>query len=667
MDDDAGRGMVSTLFHKFKLTRMSNNKETRTGAQADTGIKSLTRQGKDTTLPEFPKQAPDNPDLNAVGNSAPVVQDLEEDLEPPVFYNPRLQVEDGRYWWIAGKENKPVSNFLVHPLYHLADPVNPKRVYRVKNDRGDKAVLCTPTKDLSSVSGFHAAVEAMGPFAPDFSSSAYAALKEWWFNTEKTAQEVGTLGHLPGTNLYAFANGIFDGKTFLPVNDFGIVEANQQQYFIPVFSSIYHGNEGLFQHERKFIHDPASSISFEQWASLFCRAFSENENGRIGVMFMCATVYRTAISNHTNFFPLLFLFGMKGTGKSTFRDSMLSLFGQPQDAVSLGSASSPKGFNRRLGQRRDALIVFEEYKNGIQPQLIEMLKSAYDLIGYERAQTTNDNRTHNTPVLSSVVVAGQELPTKENALFSRTITLEFLKTTFTDEQANAYNELTDIQNGSGITSATLELLQYRQNVETGFKWAYREMCAWLKDRKAPAGLSVEDQELDLRLPYNVDERSINNTAVLLAMYRVLEKHLIFPFSFGDLFDALVAKLKMQVEIMDKTNEVSIFWRSVEVLASQSKITLGRDYKIEKVENEELLYIYPPTVFAAYTEYMKRSGGTVVDDSTLGRYLKRHPGFRIGKDGRDTHQRRLTDEPGSKSSPKRCMAFELTSLQINFDS
>jgi len=588
-------------------------------------------------------------------------------LESPDFFCKNLKVNEGRYWWKVTKEVRgasivtemDISNFLVEPLYHLADPRNPKRVFKVLNVHGRSAILCVPTKELASVAGMQATVEGLGGYVASFSPRQYAALKEWWFDNEKKAIEVGTLGFLPGTSLYAFANGIFDGSDFLPVDEFGIVEIGGERYFIPVFSSIYNGDEGMFQHEKKFIHNPDSAVTFTKWADLFCRAFSENENGRIGVMFACMAAFRTIVADHTNFVPLLFLFGMKGTGKSTFRDAILSLFGQPQDAVSLGSASSPKGFNRRLGQRRDAVMVFEEYKNSIPPQLIEMLKSVYDLIGYERAQTTNDNRTHHTPVLSAVIVAGQELPTKENALFSRTVTVEFSKTTFSDEQVTAYNELADLQNGSGVTAATLEILRCRQHVKTSFVSAYREMCLWLKEHKAPADLSPDEQEKDLRLPHNVDERSINNTAVFLALYRILEKYLAFPFTFGELFDTLVSKLKTQVEIMNKTTEVCQFWQAVEVLREQVKIVEGRDYKIEAKGSEHWIYIYPTTVFSAYGEYQRRVGGHALDSATLTRYLKRQPGYRPAKD-RAEHVVRFQEPNGSKQ--KRCLAFELESIQ-----
>ena len=112
--------------------------------------------------------------------------------------------------------------------------------------------------------------------------------------------------------------------------------------------------------------------------------------------------------------------------------------------------------------------------------------------------------------------------------------------------------------------------------------------------------------------------------------------------------------------MSKTTEVCQFWQAVEVLREQFKITEGRDYKIEARGTETWIFIYPTTVFAAYEEHQRRTGGHVLDAATLTRYLKRQPGYRPAKD-RAEHVVRLSEMNGSKQ--KRCLAFEVGSTQI----
>lgn len=563
--------------------------------------------------------------------------------------------EDERYYWrapIRGQVQEiEISNFLITPLYHLKHPEMPKRVFSAKNIYGDECTICALVKELAGCEPFKAIIEGKGNFVASFNARQYSAIKEHWFFNEQEAIEVNALGYI-GDGLYAFANGIFDGNDFQPVNEFGIVEAGGKRWFIPAYSSIYGDNPGMWTHERKMIHNAESTVTFEQWSALFCRAFSENDNGRVGVVFACASLFRTLISGHTNFFPLLFLFGMPKTGKSTFRDAILHLWGTPMEAIGLGNSNTAKGYSRRLAQRTDAVQVFEEYKNTIPPQLIEMLKNVYDLIGYERSQTSNDNRTHHTSVLSSVIVAGQELPVKENALFSRTITTEFVSNQFTKDQVAAYTTMTDMQKNGGVTAVTLDILRQRPHMEAEFVATYREMRTWLKEHKAPDNLTADEQEVDPRLPNNIDDRSINNTAVLLATYRILSRHLKFPFSMAQLIDSITAKLKSQIEIMNDSTEIKQFWRAFDVLCSQGKLLDGRDYKREERGTEKWIFISMTTVFPAYYEHQGRISAGALDESTLTRYLKQQPEFRPDKNARPTHQTWL----GGKN--QRCFAFSI---------
>ena len=565
-----------------------------------------------------------------------------------------LIVRDNRYFWEIARETSrgvkisevEISNFVIKPLYHLCHPVNPKRVFEVENVHGEKATVCATAKDIAGGDSFKAIIEGKGAFVASWNGRQFSAIKEVWYTQEKRATEVTALGHIPGKNLFAFSNGIFDcdAGTFHSIDSFGMVEVAAERYFVPALSSINEGGN-VFEHERRFSHNTAAKITFEQWSRLFCEAYSEGENGRAGIVFVCAALFRDVIFQGIKSFPIPFLFGPKGTGKSSFLNVLLSLFGQPQQAISLEGASTPKGFNRRLAQFVNAMIVFEEYRNSIPPQLIGMLKSAYDGIGYERAETSNDNRTHTTPVYSAPIVTGNELPTQNSALFSRTLMIEFAKDKFTEQEKGKHNELMDAVK-NGLTSATLEILKCRSDFQTQFPDIFRDTLAWLR-REATA----DPQEQSLRLSKNTEQRSLEILAVMLATYRVLERHLKFPFSLPELTATLINKLKIQTEIMNDNSETAQFFRAFEVLAQQGKILYDRDFKTI----DGVLYFYPAGLFASFRDHIKRTGGTAFDDPTLERYLKRHPAFVPGKD-RPTHTIRLT-------TLRRCLGFKLDSLDI----
>jgi hypothetical protein len=568
-----------------------------------------------------------------------------------------LIIKGGRYWWMMTKETQrgiinnevEISNFVIKPLYHLKHPVNPKRVFEIINIHGQRATLCVSAKDIANSESFKAIVEGKGNFVASWKPFQFSAIKEEWYFSEKAAIEIGALGHLPGGNMFAWANGVFDGREFLPIDTFGIVEAGAERYFIPALSSIYEGGE-VFGHERRFAHNIASKVGFSEWATLFCNAYSEGENGRVGVVFACAAMFRDIIFKTIKSFPLLFLFGPKGTGKTSYLDALLSLFGEPQKPISLEGASTPKGFNRRLAQFCNALIVFEEYRNSIPPQLIGMLKGAYDGIGYERAETSNDNRTHTTPVQSAPIVTGNELPTQNSALFSRTVTVEFSKDKFDDAEKQNHNALMDAIKG-GATAATHAVLTRRADFQATFPEMFRDILKWLRKEA-----TAEPGEQSVRLPRTTEQRSLENLALLLATFRALDGHIEFPFSFTELCETLISKLQVQVEVMAENTETAQFFRAFEVMASTRRIAEGADYKIK----DGLLFFYPATCFSAFREHIRRTGGNAFDDPTLARYLKRHPAF-IPPKGGSGHCIWL----GGVN--RKCLGFSLEKMGIELSS
>ena len=165
----------------------------------------------------------------------------------------------------------------------------------------------------------------------------------------------------------------------------------------------------------------------------------------IGISYSIAAMFRDVIYNSRQTFPYLFLFGLPGVGKTSFTDLLLKLFGDPQDGVSLNNISTAKGMARKTAQLKNALVYFKEYSNaGMDNNLIHFLKTAYDGIGYERAQTSNDNRTNTTRVNSGIIIDGNEIPEKNSAVFSRCILLQFSKTAYTAEQRKAFEQLKNI-------------------------------------------------------------------------------------------------------------------------------------------------------------------------------------------------------------------------------
>lgn len=571
----------------------------------------------------------------------PPAEAEEKELPPPKM---PLGIEEGRYICPASKKGREaVTNFTITPLYLLKDSKDPKRVMELENVNGEKTVICCPVKALTSPREFAAIVEGKGNFVPSFSSNQFALIKEYLYQHEETAEEVTVLGHLPETGYYAFANGIFDGKDFYLANEYGIASIGESRYYLPAFGKVNEDAEREYHNERKFIFEDGNT-TFEKWGLQLVKTFGDN--AKVGICFIVAAAFRDVVFAHTNCFPLLFLFGPKGTGKTTFRQAMRRLFGAygPNDAIGLESASSPKGFARKLAQVRNGLEAFEEYKNRIDRNLIGMLKNVYDGIGYERAQTSNDNRTHATLVNSAVILGGQEMPTKENALFSRVLMLTFSKTKFDDGEKAAFRGLEEMIS-AGLGNVLLEILRHRGVVATQFDRQFSTVYGHLRRDSKTNGL---------------DERTLANVAAILAPFRVLSGLLDFPFDYKAIYRLMREKVIEQHDQMTKTSEVSEFWQIIDSEEGQSFFR-GTHY----VVRGEHLYLDFNRTFKIYKEQAIKQQINHLDKATLESYLTMQPYFERpqGKGEADRLKSRVVMEEGGPQ--RRCMKFQHEALDLDF--
>lgn len=573
----------------------------------------------------------------------PPVEVQDKELPPPSSLS-QLGIEEGRYICPASKKGREaVTNFTITPLYLLKDSKEPKRVMELENVKGEKTVICCSVKALTSPREFAAIVEGKGNFVPSFSSNQFALIKEYLYQHEETAEEVTVLGHLPETGYYAFANGIFDGKEFHLANEYGIVHIGECRYYLPAFSKVNEDAEREYHNERKFVFEDGNT-TFGKWALQLVKTFGDN--AKVGICFIAAAAFRDVVFTHANCFPLLFLFGPKGTGKTTFRQAMRRLFGAygPNDAIGLESASSPKGFARKLAQVRNGLEAFEEYKNRIDRNLIGMLKNVYDGIGYERAQTSNDNRTHATLVNSAVILGGQEMPTKENALFSRVLMLTFSKTKFSDEEKKAFRELEEMIS-AGMGNVLLEILQHREAVSSSFAREYSTIYGHLR----------RDQKTNY-----MDERSLANVAAILAPFKVLSGLQYFPFDYENIYRIMREKVIEQHDQMSKTSEVSEFWQILDSEEGQSFFR-GTHYVI----NGEYIYIDFNKTFKIYKEQAIKQQINHLDKATLESYLTMQPYFEK-PDGKGKDSRLKTRVVMYKGGPqRRCLKFKHEDLDLDF--
>ncbi len=530
-----------------------------------------------------------------------------------------------RYWMRRRDEYEPISNFTLRVLY-LIKGNNPKRIVELTNIRGIKAVLDLQIEELISLDKFKARVEGNGNFLFEGRSSDLGRVKNKLFSLEIPSTEITQLGAQKG-GFWAFANGIFANRKFLPVDDNGMVVIGKDHYYIPIFGATTADDNEDLRNYRKFVHR-MSNVTFEEWSKMFVEVYGDN--GKVCIAFCLYALFSDIVFEVTNGAPMLFLFGQRGSGKGTLANSMLALWGIPQDPLMLGGASTVVGFMRKLGQFRNAITWLDEFKNDIDGKKIESLKNIWDRIGYERGVKDTTNRTQTTPVTSSAIISGQEIPSVESAFFSRVCLLE-LNTMRRDQEAiDRFDRLREMED-AGITNCTLEVLQHREIVKKEFKMHQSGIEARFRNAF---------QHSDLI------DRQIKNYSILCAVTHCLENYITLPFNAADLMVICERLALKQRSLMKNSSEVQQFFESIDFLLSSGQIRNGRDIMI----TDEHVKIRMQVVYPLYREAAQKQKQKAIEKGTLQNYLESSPAYVESLSKRSSH--RFPDLP----NPTNCLIF-----------
>jgi hypothetical protein len=561
-------------------------------------------------------------------------------------HTPTLEIfeKDGCYNYRKGNSSYVVSNFIMKIIHFIHGLDNPIRVVEIENKEGYKIRFDMPADAMRTPDSFCKTLEAKGNFIYSGSKDALFALKRHLFKEEKTAYSFPYLGYQKRFEIYAFSNGVYDckGNLYKPDKN-GIVSIEERKFYLPLTNSFTENSEDSDNQANNLFIVRESAVTFKEWAEAYIKAYGSK--GIVGVSYALASINRDIIFGKIHSMPLLFLAGKPQTGKSAFRRGMMNLFGYEQAPIQCGTGSTQKALNRKLGQFANALVSVEEYKNEIQSKMIDTLKGAFDGEGYERAKKSNDNQTHSAQVLSSVLISGQHLPTKESALFSRCILLEFSQTEFSTEERTEFEKLIKIQE-CGLTHLVSLMFNHRAAVKNEFNEVFWETCTHLKSNFVDSPVS---------------ERIINNYAAILSpAVIVLRQNLIeLPFSEKDVFDEFEKTLYDQVEHINATTELCHFWETFKLMMEQrDKLMETTHYQVKQRDGKAILFLRLGPVADLYREYcIKMRLLNALEGRTLTTYLKHDKAFIKGPGHGGCHYLNVMGEK------KNFMAFEIILLPI----
>lgn len=508
------------------------------------------------------------------------------------------------------------SNFTMLPLFHIKDNVNPKRLYKIKNCINCEEIVELKQEDLISISKFKQKVEGLGNYIWKATERELTKLKSYLYEKTETATEITQMGW-QRAGFYAFGNGVVFNGVFQETDENGIVRLKDKgNYYLPSNSKIYKADPKLFTFEKQFVHLNLSSVTLTQFTDQLFKVYGDN--GRVGFCFYLATLFRDVVTSTSanHWFPILNLFGPKGSGKSELGHTLLSLFTIAYTAPNIQN-STPSALNDTVAASANALAHIDEYKNDLDVKIIEFLKGLWDGTGRTRMNMDLDKKKETTAVDAGIILSGQEMPTADIALFTRIIFLQFPRSEFSDKEKQNYKKLLDMRS-LGLTNLTIELLKQRRHFEQAWSTAFKET-------QADVGNALGDAK--------GEDRIMNNWCVPLAALRVLQS-CIPNLSYDDMLRVIVDGIRKQNAECKTNGELGGFWNTVQYLVSDGELIDGGDFFIRFLnhlktdvadvtwtERRPVLFLQKTRVFNLYRKEGRQTNDKVLPTDALRYYLQ----------------------------------------------
>lgn len=503
--------------------------------------------------------------------------------------------ETGIYFPDGNWNPTQLTNFVIQPLYMIKSFQNPRRMCEVFgfNRLAEKMiseVIDFDEKQLLQRGLFESRLAQQSPFITfeGYNNTHHKRLANKLVFMFKDCYELTTLGYQP-EQFWAFSNICFEfpskenptGKQ-REYNEFGVVEIGSINFLSEAknkrVAQLRTDNNNPYENDLYFIYKE-SRIKFTAWATMISKVYTD-EKAWIAVAFSVATIYRDIILNFTKL-PHLHCYGEKGSGKSAFAESIFHLFfagtdsdGKLYKPYNLTGGGTPYSFHNRLERFRGCPQVLNEYDDtNILPEFFDAIKASFDGEGRERGMGVK-GKTETMKRNSTLILVGQKIGNRDdNSVLTRSVTIEFLKKDYTDEEREMMAELENIES-DGLSSIIIEILTHRIH----FKQRFAEMFLQ----------TVTDLQKKVAAIYQkVETRIIKSLAALQLSYLVMSEVVTLPLNAEQLSQHVFNKAIEMHAHLQSTDGLSEFWKAIEFLLDRDEIEQDWHFKIRYVTSVKL--------------------------------------------------------------------------------
>ena len=456
-------------------------------------------------------------------------------------YTYGLFESNNRMWIKTGTEGdytfKHITNCSVEILQHMSDEEFPMKLFKIKNVYGLEKIFDAPSESADSQQRFSTILSNNGNFMYTGDSRDFMKLKVFLNDKMGVGRKIEVLGHQP-EGFWCWNNlvQLYNGKNITP-DDNGLFIHEDISYYIPSANKIYSKNPYKYESQKRFKVQQAK-VTFKTFAS---KAIQVHRDFAIsGILFGIASLFQDLVVKELENFPIMFLYGPAGTGKDQISEMVQSFLGIPQQAQNLeGGASTIKAKIIKLSQFHNGVCEFSEYKRG-DDKVDGILKGIWDRNGYERGNITSKIALETVPVLSSLILTGNDYPGQE-ALITRLFANEINKNEFSEEESLRFDEFKDMCS-NGYSSYSKDILNYRDDFANEFMQKYRAFRNSFKEQ-VPEAIG----------------RMISNASVLGATYEIFKNRLDFPFTFVEMEEHFKTSIEKQMRKLKSESIINKWW------------------------------------------------------------------------------------------------------------
>jgi DNA primase len=597
------------------------------------------------------------------------------------FIGTEKQVFDTGYWFRQDGGFVQVTNFVVKPLYHIySDLTEENRRMILVNNGMYERVVEMQSKAMMSIDGFCGTLYGQGNFLQKagFGKPQLLKLLEAIGENFPMIYEMKKLGWQQ-EGVFAFYN-----KTYTPPTEtkagllkgydaYGVTEEKfgGKHLFSPGIGKgqeLTRAGDDIYEND-KYLEWKQSPITFEEWATLFCKVYGLKANTAIG--WVIATCMRDIITKH-NKIPFLYFYGPTGSGKSQIAESILNLFYSGRDyqgnlykPFNLNQGTEFAFFNALETNTNTPFVGNEFDENMTAEERFLAFKAGYDGEGRMKG-SGQKGRSKEQKISRTIILVGQFLGTKDdNSVINRSVPDAVQREdNRTMEMISSFDKLKELEQ-HGISSLVCDLLDMRPMFQKRYGEVFFANQKRFLDKAVSSGLKVQS-----RILQNI---TCLYTCVELAMERVK-----LPFALEAYFLQCYNKMRELSMLVVRTSKVSEFWRMVEFMVDKMLIREQIEFKVEEESSltftksdeheketvpfvipKKIMYMRISTVYKIIEkETPSHKREQLMSEESFMLYCKEQPWY-FGK----ISAKRFNNENGG-SFVTTCIAFDYDALKIN---